>query len=341
MKRDLTIDILKGIGIVLVVLGHTLSSNLTTMIYLFHMPLFFFVSGMSSYYSYNNRISFKEYFIKKGKTILTPYFIFSLIIFLYWFIIERKIRNQLDISALKNLINIFIAFCEQDLFSPNVVMWFLPCLFISLIIFFILMKLKKMKNVVAIILLIIGFLLSYYKILLPWAIETSLIASFFVYTGYYYKKITKDNKSNKSLLIEILIAIIAVIFCYKYNGSIAMLNHKYNNILLFLLGAYAGIILILNISKFINKSTKNKLKNLLCYLGKNSIIIMICHEPLKRIIIKLYSTLLNLNIDIVRESIFHSLILTLIIIVAITPITYIINNYVPFLIGKSKKTKKE
>lgn len=48
-KRDSVIDIAKGIGIFLVVFGHVpLPMDLITPIYLFHMPLFFFLSGMFS-----------------------------------------------------------------------------------------------------------------------------------------------------------------------------------------------------------------------------------------------------------------------------------------------------
>ena len=48
-KRDSTIDIMKGIGIILVILGHAIQNNyvpLNKVILSFHMPLFFFVSGM-------------------------------------------------------------------------------------------------------------------------------------------------------------------------------------------------------------------------------------------------------------------------------------------------------
>ena len=45
--RDLTIDISKCLGIFLVVLGHCLHNDSAAhdVIYLFHMPLFFFLSG--------------------------------------------------------------------------------------------------------------------------------------------------------------------------------------------------------------------------------------------------------------------------------------------------------
>ena len=98
MKRDITIDIAKGIGIILVVLGHVITlKSINSFIYYFHMPLFFFISGEALHYSYKNNITLKDFIKKRAKTILTPYFVFSIICFLYWIIIERKIRNQFDI----------------------------------------------------------------------------------------------------------------------------------------------------------------------------------------------------------------------------------------------------
>ena len=45
-KRILAFDLLKGVGILLVILGHIeIPHSLKTVIYSFHMPLFFFVSG--------------------------------------------------------------------------------------------------------------------------------------------------------------------------------------------------------------------------------------------------------------------------------------------------------
>lgn len=47
-KRIEYIDILKGIGIILVVLGHvTQDKQVFQLIYAFHMPLFFFVGKPS------------------------------------------------------------------------------------------------------------------------------------------------------------------------------------------------------------------------------------------------------------------------------------------------------
>ena len=63
MFRNTRIDIAKGIGIILVVLGHAnLNMVLTNIIYLFHMPLFIFISG---YLDKDQRSKIKDQTIKK------------------------------------------------------------------------------------------------------------------------------------------------------------------------------------------------------------------------------------------------------------------------------------
>lgn len=69
--RDKKIDIAKGIGIVLVVLGHCSGKWISAFIYLFHMPLFFLISG----YLYNEKSSEKPlvYIKKKFWGLYIPY----------------------------------------------------------------------------------------------------------------------------------------------------------------------------------------------------------------------------------------------------------------------------
>ena len=53
-QRNLTIDIMKGICIVLVVLGHTYNTYTTNFIYLFHVGVFFILSGYCFNQNYTN-----------------------------------------------------------------------------------------------------------------------------------------------------------------------------------------------------------------------------------------------------------------------------------------------
>ena len=70
--RDLTIDLCRAIGIVLVAVGHSGCPDfLDRYIYMFHMALFFFLSGYC--YKDRNDACLKKYVLSKIKTIYVPF----------------------------------------------------------------------------------------------------------------------------------------------------------------------------------------------------------------------------------------------------------------------------
>ena len=95
-ERSHYLDILKGIGIVFVVFGHVTHIGwLRTYIWGFHMPLFFFVSGvLFERERYGNFISFVK---RRFKSLVIPYFLFSLIGLIWWsvsFIDTNPLRKK-------------------------------------------------------------------------------------------------------------------------------------------------------------------------------------------------------------------------------------------------------
>lgn len=84
-KRIEWIDVAKGVGIVLVSFGHLRNGDGESVwlpaldapidaIYLFHMPLFFLLGGLT----FSRRGGFKAFLVRKAKTLLVPYYVFSL-----------------------------------------------------------------------------------------------------------------------------------------------------------------------------------------------------------------------------------------------------------------------
>lgn len=84
-KRVEWIDVAKGVGIVLVSFGHLRNGDGESVwlpaldapidaIYLFHMPLFFLLGGLT----FSRRGGFKAFLARKAKTLLVPYYVFSL-----------------------------------------------------------------------------------------------------------------------------------------------------------------------------------------------------------------------------------------------------------------------
>ena len=85
------IDIAKGIGILFVVFGHNWivahgKGELFKVIYSFHVPLFFFLSGLFMAYDH----TFRETIIKKSDSYLKPYCMTAIIAGLFIVFYEKK-----------------------------------------------------------------------------------------------------------------------------------------------------------------------------------------------------------------------------------------------------------
>ena len=78
--RVATIDIAKGISIILVVFGHSQLGhyypNINNALGLFRMPLFFFLSGVF----FNSNSTLVYFIFKKSDALLKPYFVTLIII---------------------------------------------------------------------------------------------------------------------------------------------------------------------------------------------------------------------------------------------------------------------
>lgn len=96
--RDTYIDIAKGIGMLLVIYGHLAerSDFLRIIIYSFHMPLFFIISG----YYFNAQADFRAVLKKGLKQIVAPAYLFLVLDFL--------LINHNDYLTLKNIVNSLI-----------------------------------------------------------------------------------------------------------------------------------------------------------------------------------------------------------------------------------------
>lgn len=337
-SRILWVDIAKGIGILLVLIGH-ISQNqyISSFIYGFHMPLFFIISG----YLYKN----KENYIKnKIKTILIPYLFFSIISFIYWYFIERNLRGQNEnINIFNILINIFIARGGNDNYIFNVALWFLPCLLVTEIIFHIIVGKIKNNRIVTIIVFIfsiLGYIYAQYDLIrLPLALDMVFIAIGFYFIGYlwrqkgefYFKNKMKISK-NKEIIIIIIGSLFMIMFSI-FNIRIDINNLKYPVYPLIYIVSITGCIVIYLISNLIKNN------NFIQYLGTNTLIIMCIHEPIKRIVIELLHIITGTSTEILRTNFIYIIIITIILIIVIIPAIFIINKYLPFLIGRKKGEK--
>lgn len=163
MERIKHIDIAKGLGILLVIIGHSCpESYIQRICYSFHMPLFFFISGLC----YNHlKYDFKKLLRVRTRQLLIPLVLFSVILYILRFVVLQT------------------KYFNLNLVFPDAT-WFLFVLFLSEMLgYFIIDK----SPLVAILTGLIGVTLYHIGIHLPNCLGSVPVAIMYYCLGYKAK----------------------------------------------------------------------------------------------------------------------------------------------------------
>ena len=255
---------LRAIGIFLVVFGHSFPyidevslpfyKYIHSLIYSFHMPLFFMISGFFAYKILNIK-SYKEYktFIaSKFKKLMIPYLTISFITIPIKFLLNRF--SERSISDSNILIDIFL----YPWNNPIIFFWFIYVLFLIFIFSPLIVKLNKY------VVITIFFILSIIPIknIQLMGISTIFSYSIYFFIGLYLRDIYINNRSKilnfrfnflKSVLFILIPLIVFMLNLSISSSNTNLLFSTYLNILFFLkaiLGIYLTFILSIIINKF-------------------------------------------------------------------------------------------
>lgn len=197
-KRVEWIDVTKGLAIISVIIGHTIIgsefSQFNKIIFSFHMPIFFIISG----YLYKSQ-SVKGCIYKNIKKLIVPYWITALCILFgrIFKIILNGDYNSIIYTIKNTIISALYGYGVNNAkgFS-NIEMigaiWFLLALFWAILFYCIVLKLtntktenKKISIILA--LSIIGYLIGQ-KIWIPLNVDIGMTAIIYLYIGTIMKK---------------------------------------------------------------------------------------------------------------------------------------------------------
>lgn len=338
--RDKLIDVAKGIGILLVVFAHIFEGTATDFIYLFHMPLFFYLSGSTFSFSKN---SFD--IVKRIRTLIIPYAFFSVISFFYWWKIESVFRPVHDSPIfdgkmgefsipLQQFINIFLSIASGSAFIYNSPLWFLTCLFTSIVCYIVI---KKYLGKYSFFFCCIGAALYYVwgdqVMRLPWCFEIALTTLPLLWLGDMTYKRIESSSSSEAFFISIISLIICFIIVSLFHPSINMKEHDFATWWQFYPCSVSLILLLLLFGRLVLRFESGVLQ----WLGRNSLIIMCIHGPIYRIVLYAASFIINENVSVIRHSWFMSSCIVLLVVIIIIPIVILINNYLPCVLGRKKR----
>lgn len=250
MKRIIWIDWAKSFCMFLVVLGHChlqpSEQIVTQVIYSFHIPLFFFLSGLLCQTTFSITSLQKDI-----RNIIVPYFIFGILQIVFYSILSRDFSLIFYLSSLKEL-------CIGNDASIGAI-WFLPALFICKQLYHLAQWTMRKFSSVKIALIGLTFIPAYYitqyHIYLPLFADSALFGLPFFIIGSYSRTFI-EKRICKSVLrnaIATIFLITLTVVLSTYNGfvSVAICNYG-NNILLYYLNAITGIAAVIGMCILLN-----------------------------------------------------------------------------------------
>lgn len=333
-KRYSSVDVAKGIGAILVVLGHAGVQGFPRIIlYSFHMPLFFFLSGLFLRYDTKHRFEFIK---KRMFGILMPYFLFYLLI-LAKEILLLVVREKTMQSIWSVVLGMLLQMRNTEFGGK---LWFLPVIFQGSILcgvseeFVVRFHRKSLRFVFATMYFIGGYAcITLRGKALLWNFDAALIAASFMITGLALKDLILtllENESKKYLLL-MSVGLIGNILLASINYRLTGRNSDLywmviGNPILYVLAGYFGIVAVIFFSGMFNSKV-------LAFIGRNSLLFYCLHHEFVFPIAKAV-------IPYLPYQKLASYYLTVLSCMIIIPLCILINKYMPWFSGKieCKKT---
>ena len=318
-QRDNTVTLVKAIGIILMVVGHVVASDLVVRkaIFTFHMPLFFIMSGYCFKEKYLEDA--KQFVVRKIKGIYVPFVVFSLVflalhnVFCHWHLYEptwlygwkdylwESSRIVTRMSHNEGLLGTF---------------WFLKELFWGNIIFYATYKLIKLIGnsklvngdwrlgaewVTAIGLFVLTEIALIFHLRIPYFTVTflSTYAAFFIAVGYLWKKAEWKCDQWWIWVIGIASVLIEAIFADR----VAMKYQTPLSLVYYAIPAILGTMVVYNVCRWLLKIEDRIMKigvSGLTFIGEHTLSIMALHFLAFKLVTFGYIKFRNLPIELLQ-----------------------------------------
>jgi len=261
-KRINKFDNLKGLAIILIVLGHlTLYRKVDSMafirgiVFLFHLPVFFFVAG------YFSKIGPDEP-VKAFKRLFIPYILFCII----WELFKVYYLGKNPTSIL------FI--------HPGYMLWFLMCLFFMKLALPIMDRFKYPLIISIIGALLIGFINC--NIL---GISRTFIYLPIFLLGFYYKeykqKLTEKlpliENNTFAIVVAVLSILVSVIIALTIPFDVIIMKHTYSDAFMMDILVRGLLILVSTLNVLVLTRFMTNKKIVLTQFGINSLTVYLFH----------------------------------------------------------------
>lgn len=270
-SRELWVDYAKAIGIMLVVYGHvargicqsfnSMNANfqlIDSVIYSFHMPLFFFLSGIF-FVASTKKHGHKKMLLSKIDTILYPYILWSLLQGMLEFWLSTYTNGQVTLTEVFSL-----------LWEPRAQFWFLYTLLFCFLIASVIFRLLSINAAIFFGISITTYLLHDH--FTSWSL-TSMITNnlvFFALGILFNKQSSQDTFSSPWTLVFFSLLFVACQYYFHITLNLSYHTHS----LLSLLLAIVSIFFVASLSSVLANLIQSKF---LAFIGSASLAIYLMH----------------------------------------------------------------
>ena len=272
MKDNNTqISIAKGIGIILMVIGHCiLSGYANQFIYAFHMPLFFYLSGYCLKDKFfNDTLTFIK---RKIKSLFIPYIKFNILFILFhnaFVLLYLTINDYNIITIVRKIITSLLLMEGTEQLLGG--FWFLKQLLLASVIGLFILKYIKRKIIQTIFLIIFIYIFDLYKLNITYINfgSQTLLAILYFILGYHNKNLNLRRSFFTIIICPIIVAVIAFYSPTGIHGTTIY------NFIPFIISSLCGIYMIFGLSDIISKHCG--IAKTIEYIGNRTLSILVWH----------------------------------------------------------------
>lgn len=293
-KRVEWIDIARGLGILFVIIGHTMTtpircaSNCTYMIYyviyFFHMPFMFYLSGRTfgMFQEKNLKMSGKQWIQKKWSALMVPYIVYGTVVYVIFTAANSipKLGGLLEgegygkqsvLHWLRGMVTMY----GEDLYSFH--LWYIYGLFLMSLFSFFVMKYRKAHKVIlfGFALFCISFRILYINVNY-WGIVNLFMKCYFWFVLGTYVDLSEYAKKIQGKIWAVFGIVYAI--WYIYIKEIKRIVIPAPPMVLEMIKWIADIGIILGLIWTAMHLT-GVIKRFFDYTGKNSYGIYLFHQP--------------------------------------------------------------
>lgn len=342
-KRVQYIDIARGIAILCIILGHQGISDVNRVVFTFHVPIFFFITG----YFINDKLGIKDFIKNRVRTLLVPYALMCVLMivlatFLAWYR-EKDVLVTIQEWVFASLYGAGDTYYEPFYIKKIEGLWFLWAMFWGSIFMRISMRMKPMVRMIFILGLFgIGYWTAHYIFWFPLSIQAGCCATLFIYVGYLakqakpiYQELSSEVKAGGVILSLLLWGNFVQNF-----ESFWLVHCDMGRGIIDFVGSICGCYLLILLSKGIEKHCKH-LTRLFAHLGRYSLLVLCVHIlELKVIPWKLVRESLMAGWGIEELQVRYMLAIVRIVLVVILSFICSKINIVAWLFGLRKSSSK-